>query len=66
MAASYSDIDLDFVPHFTFSFVKNYTKSVKKSSGQKTFIKGFKYFHVGYYQDLKGKFIFCYSSKSYI
>ena len=55
MATAYSDRDLDFVPYFTFSYVESYIKSMKKSSGQKTFNKGFKYFHEGYYQELKGK-----------
>ena len=58
MASSYSDRDLDLVPHITFSFAENYIKSIKKSSGQKIFNKGFKYFHESYVCDLKGKFIF--------
>ena len=57
MAASYSERDLDLIPHFTFSFAENYIKSRKKSSGQKVFNKGFKYFSESYYMDLKGKII---------
>ena len=64
MASSYSDRDLDFVPYLTFSYVENYIKSMKKSSGQKTFNKGFKYFYEGYYQDLKGKHISFYISRT--
>ena len=58
MADSYSERDLDLIPHFTFSFAENYIKSIKKSSGQKVFNKGFKYFSESYYMDLEGKLIY--------
>jgi hypothetical protein len=54
MATNYSNRDLDLIPHLTFSFVENYIKSNKSSSGQKSINKEFKYFSEGYIQDLKG------------
>ena len=54
MATSYSDRDLDLIPNFTFSFVENYIKQNKSSTGQKSINKGFKYFSEGYIKDLKG------------
>ena len=56
MATNYSNRDFDLIPHLTltFIFVENYIKSNKSSSGQKSIIKGFKYFSEGYIQDLKG------------
>ena len=53
--ASYSDRDISLIPNVTFSFVENYIKCNKISSGQKSINKGFKYFSEGYIHELKGK-----------
>ena len=58
MATSYSERDISLIPNITFSFVESYIKSTKKSSGDKSINKGYKYFSEGYIQDLKGKIIF--------
>ena len=55
MATSYSERDISLIPNITFSFVESYIKSTKKSSGDKSINKGYKYFSEGYIQDLKGK-----------
>lgn len=54
MANCYNERDLDIIPDLTFTFVENYVKSCKSSSGQKSVNKGFKYFSEGYIHDLKG------------
>ena len=56
MSASYSDRDLDLIPFLTFSFVEDYVKSKKASSGDSHISKGYKYFSEKYIHDLKGKF----------
>ncbi|XP_052798027.1 uncharacterized protein LOC128230070 [Mya arenaria] len=51
--ASYSHHDLDLIPQLTFSFIENYVKDNKTSSGEKSIDKGFKYYSESYIQDLK-------------
>jgi len=36
MANCYNERDLDIIPDLTFTFVENYVKSCKSSSGQKS------------------------------
>jgi hypothetical protein len=54
MANCYNERDLDIIPYLTFTFVENYEKSCKSSSGKKSVNKRFKYFSEGYIHDLKG------------
>lgn len=58
MASSYSIRDLDLIPSLTFSFVEQYIKSKKQSSGDKSMSKGFQYFSEGYIYDLTGNISF--------
>lgn len=53
--ATYSARDLSLVPHFTFSFVEDYIKEVKKSSGSKSIDRGFKYFSENFVHGLSGE-----------
>ena len=55
--ASYSGRDLSLLPSFNFTFVENYIKSNKFSSGNKSINKGFKFYSEGYIHDLKGKIV---------
>lgn len=58
-STSYSERDLDFVPVITFTFIEQYIKSNKKSSGEKSMNKGYKYFSESYIEDLRGEYMFC-------
>ena len=59
MASNYNYRDLDLIPDLTFTFVEQYIKSNKHSSGEKPINKGFKYFSEGYVHDIKGKYNNC-------
>ncbi|XP_045178965.2 uncharacterized protein LOC123538734 [Mercenaria mercenaria] len=53
MASSYSDRDIGLIPAITFSFVENYIKCNKFSSGNKSINQGFKLYNEGYIHKLK-------------
>ena len=58
MTNCYNERDLDIIPDLTLSFVENYVKSCKSSSGQKSVNKGFKYFSEGYIHGYVKLFIY--------
>ena len=52
---AYSDRDTSIIPDIKFSFVEEYIKTNKFSSGQKSVNKGFKYYSESYIHSLKGE-----------
>ena len=52
---AYNDRDTGIIPDIKFSFVEEYIKTNKFSSGQKSINKGFKYYSESYIHSLKGE-----------